>query len=133
MEAIRIVYGPNSILPFSPDIEIAVDTPETEEIIFILVTNKKGKRKAKVSSLSSTDSKSKILLVSRAPLLPKIVTASVALKPAVTHFISAVIATTTSKPTQFQNVSLLVSLVSKPKPKAKSSQGQILCSDCKKQ
>jgi len=30
VEAIRIVYGPNSILLFSPDVEIAVDTPERE-------------------------------------------------------------------------------------------------------
>ena len=73
-----------------------------------------------MSSLSSTNSRSKILLVSKALLLPKIVTASVALKLAIIHFISAVIAITTSKPTQFQNTSPLVSLVSKPKPKAKS-------------
>ena len=44
MEAIRTVYSSNPILPSSLNVEIAVDILETEEVIFILVTNKKGKR-----------------------------------------------------------------------------------------
>ena len=46
---------------------MAIDVPETEEIAFTLVTNKNSKKKAKAFSLSSTDSKNKILLISRAP------------------------------------------------------------------
>jgi len=67
VEAIRTVYGPNLIPTQSPDVKITVDVPETEEIAFTLVTNKKSKKKTKAFSLSSTDSRNKILLISRAP------------------------------------------------------------------
>jgi len=68
VEAMRTVYGPNSIPTQFPDVKMAVDVPETEEIAFTLVTDKKSKRKAKAFSLLSTDSRNKILLISRAPL-----------------------------------------------------------------
>jgi len=93
------------------------DAPEVEEVAFTLVTNKKGKGKAKVSSLPSTDSRSKISLISRAPSVPKTVTASAAAKLAVTCTFSAI---TLSKPAQPQSAPLPVSLDSKPKPKVKS-------------
>ena len=109
----RTVYGPNSIPTPSSDVEMDIDAPEVEEVAFTLITDKKGKRKAKVSSPSPTNSRNKILLVSRAPPAPKAVTASVASKPAAAAAI-------TSKPAQSQNVPPLVLLASKPKPKAKS-------------
>ena len=68
VEAMRTVYGPNAIPTQFPDVKMAVDVPETKEIAFTLVTNKKSKRKAKAFSLLSTDSRNKILLISRAPL-----------------------------------------------------------------
>jgi len=77
MEVMRTVYSPNPIPTLFSDVEMAVIVPETEEIAFTLVTNKKSKRKAKAFSLLSTDSRNKILLVSRA-LSPKTVTASTA-------------------------------------------------------
>jgi len=47
------MYSPNSVpMPF-PDVEMTDNIPETEEVAFILVTNKKYKRKSKVSSLLS--------------------------------------------------------------------------------
>jgi len=116
----KTVYGPNPIPTPSPDVEMEVDAPEVEEVAFTLVTNKKGKRKAKMSSPLPTNSRSKILLVSRAPPTPKAVTASVASKPAATCFSSAAAASTTSKPAQLQNGPPLVPLASKPKSKAKS-------------
>jgi len=93
----RTVYGPNLIPTLSSDVEMVVNTPETEKVTFILVTNKKGERKAKVSFLSPTNSRSNILLVSRTSL-SKIVIASSALKLAITYPTSAVTAMT-SKPT----------------------------------
>ena len=67
MKAIRTVYSSNHIpVPFS-NVEIIVDIPEAKETAFILVINKNDKKKTKVSSFSSTDSTSKISLVSRAP------------------------------------------------------------------
>ena len=117
----RTVYGPNPILSPSPDVEMDVDAPEAEEVAFTLVTNKKrGKGKAKAFSPPSTNSRNKILLVSRAPPVPKAVTASAASKPAATRPSSATAATTTSKPAQPQNGPPPVPLASKPKPKAKS-------------
>jgi len=105
----RTVYGPVPILTPSPDVEIAVDVPEAEEVTFTLVTNQKCKGKGKISSPFSgtpSNSRSKILLVSRASSLPKTVT---------THS-----ATITSKTVQAQVALSPVPLASKPKPKAKS-------------
>ena len=116
----RTVYSPNPIPTPSLDVEMDIDAPEVEEVAFTLVTNKKGKRKAKVSSPSPTNSRNKILLVLRAPSAPKAVTASVASKPAAIRPSSAVAAAITSKPAQSQNAPPLVLLASKPKPKAKS-------------
>jgi len=62
----------------------------------------------RASFLSSTDFKSKILLVSRALSLAKTVTTSTASKPAGICPVSAVVATTISKPTQPQDTPLLV-------------------------
>ena len=95
-----------------------VDVPEVEEVAFTLVTNKKGKEKAKASSPSPTNFRNKILLVSRAPLAFKAVTTSTASKLAATH--SPLAAATISKPAQPQNGLPLVPLASKPKPKAES-------------
>ena len=67
-----------------------------------------------------TNSRNKIPLVLRASPAPKAVITSAALKLAVTCSSSAVTAITTSKPAQLQNGPPLVSLASKPKPKAKS-------------
>ena len=98
-----------------------VDVPEAGEVAFTLVTNKKGgKGKAKASSPPPTNSRNKILLVSRALPASKAVTAGAASKPAATHSSSAVAAATTSKPAQLQNGPLPVPLASKPKSKAKS-------------
>jgi len=113
------MYGPNPIPTPSPDIEMVVNAPEVEEVAFTLVTNKKGKRKTKVP-FPPTNSRNKILLVSRAPPVPKTVTTSVASKPAATHPSSAVAATIFPKPAQPQSTSLLVPLASKPRPKVKS-------------
>jgi len=77
MEAMRTVYGPVPIPTPFPDVEMAVDAPEVEEVTFTLVTNQKYKSKGKVSSpLSGTppDSRSKISFVSRASSLLKAVT-----------------------------------------------------------
>ena len=66
MEAIKTTYSPNLVPISSPDIKIAVDIPETEEIAFTLVTHKKHKEKGTVSSLPSIfffNSRSKILLI----------------------------------------------------------------------
>ena len=121
VEAIRTVYGPNPISTSSPDVEMDVDTLEAKEVAFTLVTNKKGgKGKAKASSPPPTNSRNKISLVSRAPPVPKVVTASAASKLAATCSSSAVAAATTSKPAQLQNRPPPVLLASKPKPKAKS-------------
>ena len=119
VEAMRTVYDPNPIPTPSPDVEMEINTLEMEEVAFTLVTNKKGKRKAKVSSSSPTNSKNKIPLVSRAPHAPKTVTTSTASKPAATHPFSAVAAAVISKSAQSQNAPLPVPLASKPKPKVK--------------
>ena len=80
---------------------MAVDVPETEEIAFTLVTNKKSKKKGKASFLLSfTNSGNKILLISRAPPLPRTGTTQTALKLAVTHSIFAIRAKITFKSTQ---------------------------------
>jgi len=94
------MYGPNLIPALSPDFEMEVDVPEVEEVAFTLVTNKKGKGKAKVSSSSLTNSRNKIPLVSRAFLAPKTVTTSTASKLAATYSLLAVAAATTSMPAQ---------------------------------
>ena len=101
VEAMRTVYGPNPIPTPSPDVEMEVDAPEVEEVAFTLVTDKKEKEKTKASSPPPTNSRNKILLVSRALPAPKIVTASAASKPAATCSSSAVAAATTPKPAQF--------------------------------
>ena len=44
----KTVYGPVLIPTPSPDIEMAVDAPEMEEVAFTLITNKKYKDKGKV-------------------------------------------------------------------------------------
>jgi len=120
VEAMRTVYGPTPISTPSPDVEMDVDTPEAEEVAFTLVTNKKSKGKAKASSPPPTNSRNKIPLVSRASPAPKAATARTASKPAAIFPSSAAAASTTSKPAQLQNGLPLVSLASKPKPKAKS-------------
>ena len=120
VEAMRTVYSPNPIPTPSPDVEMDVDALETEEVTFTLVTNKKSRGKAKVSSFSPANSRIKILLVLRAPPAPKAVTTRTASKPAITRPFSAAAATITSKSAQPQNAPLLVPLASKPKPKVKS-------------
>jgi len=95
VEAMRTVYDANPIPTPSPNIEMAVDIPEAKKVAFILVTNKKSKEKANVSFLPCTDSRSMILLVSRASPLSKTITTSSALKLAATH---PVLTATTSKP-----------------------------------
>ena len=70
MEAMRTVYGPIPVLTPSPDVEMAIDVPEVEEVTFTLITNQKRKRKGKapfLPSLSSSGSRSKTLLISQAP------------------------------------------------------------------
>ena len=60
-----------------PDVEMSIDVPEAEKVAFILVTNKKHKRKDKASFLSSmyfSNSRSKILLILYALPLSKTVT-----------------------------------------------------------
>ena len=76
---------------------IYIDILETKEVVFTLVTNTKSKEKAKVSFLSPTNSKSKILLVSRTSPLFKTAAASLASKLAVTHLVSATAATSTQE------------------------------------
>ena len=108
VEAIRTIYGPVPIPTPSPDVEMAVNAPEAEEVAFTLVTNQKCKGKDKVPSpLSGTppDSRSKTSLVSRAPPLPRAMT---------THPV-----TTTSKTIQAQMAPPPVLLASKSKPKVK--------------
>ena len=105
----RTVYGPIPIPTPSPDVEMAIDAPKAEEVTFTLVTNQKRKSKSKVPSpLSGTPSnfRSKTLLVSRAPPLPKAVTT----RPV----------TTTSKTIQAQIAPPPIPLASKPKLKVKS-------------
>jgi len=72
VEAMRTVYSSNLIPTQFSDVKMAVDVPETAEIAFTLVTNKNSKKKAKAFSLSSTDSKNKILLISRTPPPPRL-------------------------------------------------------------
>jgi len=63
----RTVYGPIPIPTPSPDVEMAVDAPEVEEVAFTLITNQKCKGKGKaffLPSLSSFGSRSKTLLIS---------------------------------------------------------------------
>ena len=93
--------------------------PEVKEVAFILITNKKDRGKAKVSSSSPTNSRNKISLVSRAPPISRIVTASIASKLATTCSFSAAATTILSKLAQPQSAPLPVSLTSKPKPKIK--------------
>jgi len=103
VEAMRTVYGPVPVPTPSPDVEMAVDAPEAEEVAFTLVTNQKCKGKGKapsLPSLSSSGSRSKTLLISRAPPLSKAVTTLPASKPATTHSGSAVTATMTSRTIQ---------------------------------
>ena len=105
----RTVYGSVPVPTPSPDVEMAVDTPEAEEVAFTLVTNKKHKGKGKIPSLLSrtlSNSRSKTSLVSRAPPPPKAVTT----RPV----------TMTSKTIQAQIALPPVPLAFKPKPKVKS-------------
>ena len=67
VEAMRTVYGPIPIPTPSPDVEMAVDAPEVEEVAFTLITNQKCKRKGKaffLPSLFSSGFRSKTLLIS---------------------------------------------------------------------
>ena len=69
VEVMRTIYGPIPVPTLSPDIKMAIDAPEVEEVTFTLVTNQKYKGKSKTSSsLSRTppDSKNKTSLVLRA-------------------------------------------------------------------
>ena len=50
------------------------------EVTFTLITDKKGKRKAKSSSILSTNSRSKVLCILRALTLSKTATTSTASK-----------------------------------------------------
>ena len=53
VEAIRTMYSPNFVPVFSSNTKIAVNVLEVEEVTFILVSNKKYKRKSKVFFFSS--------------------------------------------------------------------------------
>ena len=94
--------------------------PKVKEVAFTLITNKKDRGKAKVFSPPPTNSRNKILLVSRAPPISRIVTSSIASKLATTCSSLAAAATILSKLAQPQSAPLPVSLASKPKPKIKS-------------
>jgi len=75
VEAMRTIYRFDLIPTHFPDVEMTINIPEAEEVAFTLVNNKKHKRKSKVSSLfsiSSSDSKSKIFLISQTPLFSKL-------------------------------------------------------------
>jgi len=77
VEAMRTVYGPVPVSTPSPNVEMAVDAPEAEEVAFTLVTNQKRKSKDKVlfpSSGTPSDSRSKTSLVLKAPPPSKAVT-----------------------------------------------------------
>jgi len=119
MKAMKTVYGSNHIPTLFPDVEMVVDALEVKKVAFILVTNKKGKRKVKASLPPPTNSRNKILLVSRAPSVLKTITTSTASKPAATHSSSAIAVIMTLKPAQSQNTPPPVLLASKPKPKVK--------------
>ena len=93
--------------------------PKVKEVAFTLITNKKDRGKAKVFSPPPTNSRNKILLVSRAPPISRIVTSSIASKLATTCSSLAAAATILSKLAQPQSAPLPVSLTSKPKPKIK--------------
>jgi len=125
IETMKTVYNLDSIPMSFSDVEITVDIPEAENFAFILVTNKKYKRKSKAlffPSMSFSYSRSKILFVSRAFPLSNAVTSCLVLKLVTTCHGSAMTfspATITSKTIQVQIVPSLVSLVSKPKSKVK--------------
>jgi len=109
VEAMRTVYSSVPIPTPSPNVEMAVDALEAEEVAFTLVTNQKHKGKGKVPSpLSGTplDSRSKMSLILRTLPLPKVMTTCPA--------------TTTSKTVQAQTALPSVSLASKLRPKTKS-------------
>jgi len=77
-EAIRTIYSPN--------IEMAINVLEAEEVTFTLVSNKKHKEKNKVSflpSISSSNSRSKTLLILWALSLPKARTTYLVSKPVI--------------------------------------------------
>ena len=120
VEAMRTVYGPNPTPAPSSDVEIVVNIPEVEEVAFTLVTNKKGKERAKAPSPPPTNSRSKISLVSRASSAPKTITTGTASKLAATCPFSTIAAVVTFKSAQSQNAPPPVPLASKPRPKAKS-------------
>ena len=66
MEAIRTIYGLDLVPIFFPNIEIASNVPEAKEVAFTLVFSKKHKKKGKATSfpsMSSSNSKNKILLI----------------------------------------------------------------------
>ena len=39
VEVMRTIYGPIPVPTLSPDIKMAIDAPEVEEVTFTLVTN----------------------------------------------------------------------------------------------
>ena len=51
VEAMRTVYGPNSIPTPSSNVEMDIDIPEAEEVAFTLVTNKKRNKGKSTSFL----------------------------------------------------------------------------------
>ena len=90
IEAKRTIYSPDFVLKSFSNIKIAVNIPEIEEVTFTLVSNKKHKEKNKafsLSSMSSSNSRSKTLLISQALSLSKVNITQQALRfsPALSH------------------------------------------------
>jgi len=121
----RTIYGPNFVPTPSSNIEITVNISETKDVTFTLVTNKKHKKKKKatfLSSISSSNFRSKTLLILQAFPLSKAITTHLVLKlvatcSGLTVIYSLVI--TTSKIIRPQIASLFIFLASKPRPKVK--------------
>ena len=105
----------------SSNIEIAIDIPKAEEITFTLVTNKKHERKDEATflpSISSSNSKSKISLISQDFSLPKAITTCLASNLVITHSSLAMTSSLviiTSKTIKSQMIPFSVLLVSNPK------------------
>jgi len=51
VEVIKTIYDPDLVSTFSLHIEMAVNVPNTKEVAFTLVSNKKYKEKGKAFSL----------------------------------------------------------------------------------
>jgi len=121
----RTIHGPDFVLTPSPNIEMTINTSETKGITFTLVTNKKHKKKQKASFLlfiSSSNSRSKTLLILQPSSLPKAIITHSVLKPVTTCpglTIIYSLAITTSKIIRLQVASLSVFLASKSRPKVK--------------